>query len=429
MSNITFFLEKGEIGGNQVLLSSRDGSIWLDFGLPLKKVTKYINLILEGRQLPKMNLNELSKMKIVPPPEYLGDELSVLVSHAHLDHYGALFAPLEHDIKVQIFAPEDTLKLIKARMEISAQSELLKKATLVPCSKGCKSRISGFEVVPIEVDHSIDASYSYLIFTPEGESVFYTGDFRFDLISSDELLNEILKHTDRIDVLITELTGVYHRDLLREQDVEQRMKNIKEKFSGLVVIFSTPSYTKRMQAIRSAFSGRELIVDSSYAYLLNEIGKDDLIDKVLITKKKKRLKSWEKDLQKKFDVVDESYVKTRQKDVVVILAPHHKLRLDFKLEPRSVAVISLSEPFDEESFLFQSKLEKFLLEWRGIPVYQIHASGHAEAFDIANFVEKLKPQDVYVIHSPNPEVLSTLLPYMRNIHAPTYGEEKKIHWK
>ena len=95
MSILTFFLEKGEVGRNQIHLSSKGESIWLDFGLPFKKTAKYVHPILEGRQLPKMRLDELSKEKIIPPRKYLEDELRVLISHVHLDHYGALFAPLE----------------------------------------------------------------------------------------------------------------------------------------------------------------------------------------------------------------------------------------------------------------------------------------------------------------------------------------------
>jgi mRNA degradation ribonuclease J1/J2 len=423
--SITFFLEKGEIGGNQILLSSRGESVWLDFGLSFKKTSKYVSPILEGRQLPKMKLDELSREKLIPPYKYMENGLRILISHAHLDHYGAIFAPLEHDIGVKIFAPEDTLKLIKSRMEISAQSKLFEKAMLIPCSKNHKFKVSDFEIIPIEVDHSVDASYSYLIFTPE-ESIFYTGDFRFDLLPSERLLEKIFEHTNRIDVIITELTGVYRRNPLKEQDVQKEMERVKEKFSGFITIFSTPSYTRRIHAIKSAFKERELVVDSTYAYLLYSIGKNEFVDKVFVSEKKATLKPWEKELEKKFEVVSEDYIENHQGKVVVVLAPYHKLKLDFEFEPRSIAIISLTEPFDEDGFLFQSKLENFLLKWRRIPIYQIHATGHAESYDVANFVEKLNPHDIYVIHSQSPEVMFSLLPHRRNIHIPTYSSEGDI---
>ena len=419
---IAFYLEKGEVGGNQVLLSSNGENLWLDFGLSFRKTRRYIDPILEGKQLPKMKLEKLSEEKIIPPPECFENGLRLLISHAHLDHYGAIFAPLEHDIKVEIFAPEDTLKLVKSRMETSGQSRLLRKATLIPCPKNRKFKVlDTFEVVPIEVDHSIDGSYSYLIFTPK-KSIFYTGDFRLDLISSERLLEEISEHTDKVDVVITEFTGVHRRNPLREQDVQKEIERVKKKFSGLITVFSTPSYTKRMQAIRSAFGERELIVDSTYAYHLYTIGKSELIDKVFVSEKKSALKPWERELEKsKFEIVGEDYIKNHQRKVVVILPPYHKLKLDFDFESRSVAIISFTEPFDEDGFLFQSRLERFLMKWRRVPIYQIHASGHAEAYEVADFIEKLNPHDIYVVHSEGPEAIYNLLPHRKNIHIPTYG--------
>jgi len=56
-----------------------------------------------------------------------------------------------------------------------------------------------------------DGSYSYLIFTTE-KSILYTGDFRFDLIPSERLIEEILKHTENVDAMITEFTGVHRRN-------------------------------------------------------------------------------------------------------------------------------------------------------------------------------------------------------------------------
>jgi mRNA degradation ribonuclease J1/J2 len=307
-------------------------------------------------------------------------------------------------------------------METSGQSKLFEKATLIPCSKNSKFKVSDvFEVVPIEVDHSIDGSYSYLIFTTE-KSILYTGDFRFDLVPSERLIEEISRHTENVDAMITGFTGVHRRNPLREQDIQNEMERIKKKFPGLVVVFSSPSYTRRAQAIRSAFGERELIMHSTYAYHLYMIGKGEFIDKVFVSEKKSALKSWERELEKSgFEIVGEDYIKSNQRKAVVILPPYHKLKLDFDFESKSVAIISLTEPFDEEGFLFQSRLENFLMKWKHVPIYQIHATGHAEAYEVAEFIEKLNPHDVYVIHSEAPETIYGLFPHRKNIHVPTYG--------
>jgi len=426
MVDLHFFTGKGEVGGNQILLSQKGEKLWLDFGLPFAKTLRYVNLLLEGKQLPKMRLSELSKEKIIPPTEFFEDELAVVISHAHHDHFGALFGPLEHDIKVQVFAPDDALSLIKAKMQVSAQGSLFGKSEIIPLSIEKKTNVKGFEIIPMEVDHSVDAAYSYLIFTPDGKSVYYSGDYRFDLKPYQKIIEEINNHTKKVDILITELTGVHSRSPLKEQNVENSMKDVSEKFEGFVVIFSTPSYTRRMLAIRSAFQDRELVIDSTYAYLLHVIGKSEVIDQVLITEKKAILKPWERELEKKFDVVTESDIKKRQKNIAVVLAPYHKLRLDFEFEPCSVAIVSLSEPFDEEGFTSQSRLENYLLRWRRTPVYYIHATGHAEAFEVARFIEELKPYNIYVTHSQSPEIINSLLPHRKNLYIPNYDTNYTI---
>lgn len=419
---LKFFVSKGEVGGNQILLCHQGENMWLDFGLSFKKAGKYINPILEGRQLPKMHLDELAKMKVTPPSEYFENGMRVVVSHAHIDHYGALLAPLEHDIKVEIYAPEDNLRLLKARMEISNAGGLLEKAELMQLQPYTKKSVSDYEVIPIPVDHSIDASYSYLIFLPDGQSIYYTGDCRFDLISAEKVLETVRKFTEKPDIVISELTGVSSKNPLKEEDMYSAMSKVAQKYNGFATIFSTPSYTRRMEAIKQTFKDRTIIADSSYAYLLYVANKGRLIDGVFMSEKKHVFTKWERELEKQFNFIGETELRQKQNAFAVVLNPYHKLKLDFDFIPNSFSILSLTEPFDEEGFIHSSRLEAFLLQHRRIPIYHIHASGHAEAFEIAKFIEELKPSSAYLIHSQSPDTIHGLLPKMRNLKTPDYGE-------
>jgi len=419
---LNFFTSRGEVGGNQILLEHDGERLWLDFGLSFKKAARYVNPILEGRQLPKMHLDELAKMQVTPPSQFYETGMRVLVSHAHVDHYGALLAPLEHDVKVEIYAPEDNLRLLKARMEISNAGSLLEKAELMQLQPYTKKSVSDYEIVPIPVDHSVDASYSYLIFLPDGRSLYYSGDYRFDLISAEKVLGTIRKFTEKPDIIISELTGVSSKNPLKEQDMHPAMSKIAQKYNGFATIFSTPSYTRRMEAIQQAFKERTLVVDSSYAYLLYIVNKGKLIDGVFVSEKKRVFTKWERELEKNFTFIGETELRQKQNNYAVVLNPYHKLKLDFDFIPNSFSILSLTEPFDEEGFIHSSRLEAFLLHHRRIPIYHVHASGHAEAFDIARFIEELKPSKVFLIHSQSPDTIQGLLPKMRNLIAPDYGE-------
>ena len=427
---IEFYLEKGEVGGNQILLKRKNVKLWLDFGLSFKKAKRYIGLILEGRQLPKVRLSQLARQRIIPPIEVLEGTNNILLTHAHMDHYGALDILFEHNIETKIYAPPTLLSLFTARMEASNKLGLLTDSNvkLLPLRPDKENSVEEFKVVPIEVDHSIDGSYSYLIFTEDGTSIYYTGDIRFDLIPSEEIIQKLHRFTEKIDVVITELTGTNIRIPLKETDIPIQMKKVAEKYTGFILIFTTPSYTKRIKAIKEAFKHREIVIDTTYAHYLHSLGKDQFIDKLFVSLKKKSMTSWERRLVVDFSnkVADEDYLENNQKETLLIISPYRKLRVDFDLIPNSVAIVSLSEPFDEESFMYQSKLDRFLAEWKRIPAYNIHASGHADAFELSQFIEKLNPGKIFVIHSLSPEILVKMMPQRRDLFTPTYGDKFKF---
>jgi len=426
---ITFFTEKGEVGGNQILLKEKGSKLWLDFGLSFKKAKRIISLLLEGRQLPKYRLSELARKRMVPPPSVIEGRNSILLTHAHMDHYGGLDILFEHRIETRIYAPRDLLNLLKARLEAANKLGLLLECNtrLFPLEVGKVNSIEDMEVVPVKVDHSIDGSYGYLVFTPEGVSIFYTGDIRFDLKSSIQVIHDIKAHTDEVDIVVTELTGTNVRTPLKETEISVCLEKLSKKYDGFVIVFTTPSYTKRIEAIKKAFKKRKLVIDTTYAHYLHALQKDNLIDNLFVSSKKRSLTSWERrltgDLSEK--VVDENFLETHQRECVLIISPYKKLRIDFDLVPKSVAIISLCEPFDEESFYVQSKLDRFLAEWKRIPAYNVHAPGHADVYEISEFINKLNPDKIFVIHSTSPEVISNVMPLRRNIFTPTYGETFK----
>ena len=425
---ITFYSEANEIGGNKILVQENDTKIWLDFGLSFQKAFRYINWILEGSQLRRVRIDELSRQQIIPPLNVIEGKISVFLTHAHIDHCGALEILLSKDFEVDIYAPEDLLRLYRARMILGHRHRLLSKAVLKPLRVNSKNKVYDFEVIPIKVDHSIDASYSYLIFTPE-YSIFYTGDIRFDIIGLNQIVNKIKKFSEGTDLnVITELTGTAVRTPIHERDIPNHMIRISQMYDGFIIIFTSPSYTKRIESVRKAFNNRELVVHASSAYYLYELGRHNLIDKIFISSKKTRLTSWEKELCNIFsnDIVDESYLERNQTDIVLIISPYHKLKIDFEFKPRSVAIISLSEPYNEDGFYEQRRLRKYLEHWKEVPMYYIHASGHAEVYEIAQFLNIIDPNKIFVIHSSCPKILQKMLPKRRNIVIPRYGQQFKI---
>jgi len=425
MEKIAFFMNSNEVGGNKVMLNVDGCSIWLDFGLSLKQISRYFNYVLEGRQLSKIDLKKLAEKELIPSISTLEERVKIVVSHAHLDHYGGIIPLLHHGIKVELYAPEDTLKLIKARLSQNISVSLLENIAFYPLHVNTSTKINDcVRIVPIEVDHSIDASYSYILFT-DNHTLFYTGDIRFDYVKIRDIIDSVKKHTESIDYMLTEFTGVLRRSILHEQDIENVLKDILVDAQGLIVIFTTGTYSRRFSVFKhiAEYLERDVVIYSSLAYLLYALGKVNLVDYIWISKKKQRMPSWEKELLKNvgYDrIINEDYIKDKsnQKSLILIMPPLHKLKLDFELEPGGIAITSLSEPFDEEGFISQRRLENFILDWLEFPVYHVHASGHAAANEIRKLVLGLNPRKgVYVFHSPAPEVFTRMVPFLRNIET------------
>jgi ribonuclease J len=129
-----------EIGGNQILLEDREGALLLDFGRPFGRWGTYFTEFLSPRST--LGLRDLLYLGLLPPVpglyrddgedtlfpsdlerDLLGDHLpsgeealALLLSHAHLDHTGAV-AYLRRDLP--IVATAATAAIAKAMQDIA----------------------------------------------------------------------------------------------------------------------------------------------------------------------------------------------------------------------------------------------------------------------------------------------------------------------
>ncbi|MFW9882072.1 MAG: hypothetical protein ACFFG0_54100 [Candidatus Thorarchaeota archaeon] len=116
---LTFYGGVNEIGGNKILLSQNETSIFLDFGKSYKRENEYFEFPL----LQPSNFGDLLKTEMIPEIEglyryynYKGEYdyngpigvikqpeerkfNAICLSHAHMDHYG-YFGLLRGDIPI-----------------------------------------------------------------------------------------------------------------------------------------------------------------------------------------------------------------------------------------------------------------------------------------------------------------------------------------
>ena len=135
---------------------------------------------------------------------------------------------------------------------------------------------------------------------------------------------------------------------------------------------------------------------------------------LIFQREKKRLDEWEKILMEHYPnkIIDSHYVNSHQEDLLLAASfLDMNEMIEIQPEPGSVYILSQSEPFNEEMEIDYNKLLNWL-EILGLPLYQVHASGHINPNQLKWAISDINAKKVYVIHTERPKLLAT---YMRDL--------------
>ena len=181
-----------QVGGSCVELKYNDVSILVDVGFPLD-----------------YDFNEDPKAYLPLP---LFDKIrkgkkqvrAVILSHAHLDHYGlAGMLPME----VPVYCGKASSELIEITGQTS--TEKFKPIKLQSYAAWETFQIGPFSITPYLMDHSAFDAHGFLI-SAGSKSLFYTGDFRGHGRKA-KLLDRLIQNPPKVDVLLMEGTLVGER--------------------------------------------------------------------------------------------------------------------------------------------------------------------------------------------------------------------------
>ena len=116
---------------------------------------------------------------IFPDIRYLVEErkniAGIVITHAHEDHFGALF-DLWPQLKVPVYATPFTAALIEAKRQGEAGAPEIDVKT-VPL--GSRFNVGPFDIELVSMAHSIPESNALILRTPHG-NVLHTGDWKLD---------------------------------------------------------------------------------------------------------------------------------------------------------------------------------------------------------------------------------------------------------
>lgn len=177
-----------------------------------------------------------------------------LITHAHLDHIGAIKDILPALDFPTLYGTKLTIGLIKKQL---AEKKLLNKATLVvvDASVPNSNKIWEFKVEYFNVNHSIPDCAGLYIESPGGTKIVHTGDIKIDFTPAIDAPADLKRYHEigkrGIDLLLADSTGSNRKGFsMSEKYVgEELEKIVKECTNGRLFIATFSSWISRVQQL------------------------------------------------------------------------------------------------------------------------------------------------------------------------------------
>lgn len=450
MVELIFHGGVNEIGGNKILLSDKETKVLLDFGQNFEKESSFFHYpyLAPREEKHLLSLNILPKIPGVykcdttQSPEIQG----VLISHGHADHtnYIRYLKP-----EIEVYCSELTGSIMVARelskpmypVEYSIAKltqkrgeEIFYKINSLAVNK--PEKIGTFEVGLAETDHSIPGSCGYLITGPEG-SVVYTGDLRFHGTRKDaswEFVEEAAKL--KPDALIIEGTNIVNAKVTTEEDVHAKSEELISKSNRLILVSFSLVDIDRLTTFSNVAkkTGRKIVIPIKLAFVIDKlsskIGTIDLNDPnvYIFRRHKKTTYEWEKQILNNYSNVKGCEEIEKEQEKLIMVASFHDMNEMCEIRPRtgSLFIESQSEPFSEEMELDHERLLNWL-ECYGLPLFNIHSSGHAFPHHLKEAIEKISPKTVFLVHTERPKLYAEYIKDLKiKTVTPNLDEEYKV---
>ena len=420
-----------EVGRNMVCIEVGDDAFIFDCGLYLTPIVE----IEESRNL--YNERGLKGIGAIPDDKYLEIKgvrkkvRAILLSHAHLDHIGAV-PYLAYRYDAPIIGTPYTIEVLKA---ICKDSDIKLKNKLIVLNLDSSIKIGDYKIEFVNMPHSTIQSALIALHTPEG-IVVYVNDPKFDdtpVISAPpnyKRIKELGKEGVKL-LIVDGLYSSYKRRTPSEKIAREMLEDVLTKTNneknGIIIttfasqiarIKSIVEFTKKIGR-KPIFAGRSMHRYITAAKNINQVPFMKNIE-ILTYKNQLRRRLKQVSAEKRKWVV---VCTGNQGEPGSILTRISSGQLPYKIEKGDNIIFSSRTIPTAITIANREKLEKSL-KTKGARIFtDVHASGHLSREDIRDLIEMVNPKHIIPIQGD----LATLTPVAELGKEIGYEVGKNMH--
>jgi ribonuclease J len=429
-----------EVGKNMTLLDFGEDAIVCDQGLFLPPIVE-----MEDPKQTVYNERELKRIDALPNDSVVQDlkkkVRAILVSHAHLDHVGAI-PYMGHNYNAEVVGTPFTIEVLKSLAKDREIGLSNKIRTILPNSSFTLQGKKSYEIEFLNVTHSTIQAALIVIHTDKG-AIVYANDFKFDNypIIGKRPNYERLKAICKEGVLALVVDSLYagsERKTPSEKIARGLLEDVlltTSNENACIIVTTFSSHIARLKSIvdcgkelgrKILFLGRSL---NRYVSAANTVKMAPFMQDIRLLSYRNQIDRALKKVMKKRD--EWLLVCTgHQGEPGAILDRLARNALPFKFSPRDHVVFSSSVIPSPINVANRQQLEKKLKE-KGVRIFtDVHVSGHCGREDLRDFIEMLKPQHIIPAHGDIQKLtalveLATELGYKlgKNVHLLQDGQE------
>ncbi|MBT3395483.1 RNase J family beta-CASP ribonuclease [archaeon] len=433
-----------EVGKNMTAIKVGDEIVVLDCGFYLPSLVEFQE---GGGNKKYLTPKGLQKIGAIPDDTYLESNKdkvkAFVVSHAHLDHVGAI-PYVAGKYNAPVIATPYTIEVLRT---LARDDDVKIKNKLMPTKTGSIIKVSkNISIELINMTHSTIDVASIAVHTPEGVIV-YTNDFKFDnhpVVGKKPDYKRLKELGDEGNVRALILDSLYSAKGMKTPSEKVARELLKDVMLGAenkghaIFITSFASHMARLKSMidfakkldrKVVFMGRSL---SKYTKAAENVG---LVD----YSKDANILTYSRQVQKMLKTIE----KNRDKYVVVctgsqaepnaILSRIGNKQLPFNFVHDDHIIFSCKTIPVEPNISNREKLEKQLTS-RGVRIFRdIHVSGHGSIEDMRDMIDMVKPEIIIPGHGDykvvsNIEQLTDVIGYKpgKNLIYLTNGKSLKL---